>query len=436
MTDAVDPFEAIKVTFFQECDELLGDLETGLLAIEAGSADDETINAVFRAVHSVKGGAGAFGLDDLVRFAHVFETLMDELRSGRKSCDPETVKALLRASDVLADHVSAARGQGAPVDAARSAALVAELEMLTSGGTSADVPEIVESGLPEADEFGFRPVVFDLSSLGAAAPEVPEGWRVTFRPHARMYAKANETGLLLRELARLGPVSTYLDLSALPDIDALSAEEAYLTWILEMDGTVEEADIREVFDFVEADCDLTIEPMTGDAPTPAEETVPDFDIAALLARAAADVVEPAAAPTPAPVAAAAPIASVAPVAAASPAAPAAVTIRVDLDRVDRLINLVGELVINQAMLSQSVIENDSNGALLDQHGSGGLQLLTREIQDSVMAIRAQPVKPVFQRMARTGPRNRRYDRQSRSASSPKVKTPKSTRRSSTSSPSR
>ena len=84
MTDAADPFEAIKIVFFQECDELLGDLEAGLLAIERGSADGETINAVFRAVHSVKGGAGAFGLDDLVRFAHVFETLLDEIRSGRK----------------------------------------------------------------------------------------------------------------------------------------------------------------------------------------------------------------------------------------------------------------------------------------------------------------------------------------------------------------
>ena len=137
MSDAVDPFEAIKVTFFQECDELLGDLETGLLAIESGAADDETVNAVFRAVHSVKGGAGAFGLDALVRFAHVFETLLDEIRSGRKPCDDVTVKTLLRASDVLADHIAAARGQAAPVDEARSAGLVAELELLTHGEASA-----------------------------------------------------------------------------------------------------------------------------------------------------------------------------------------------------------------------------------------------------------------------------------------------------------
>ncbi|HST92595.1 MAG TPA: Hpt domain-containing protein, partial [Brevundimonas sp.] len=130
---SADPFEAIKAVFFQECDELLGDLETGLLAIESGAADEETVNAVFRAVHSVKGGAGAFGLDELVRFAHVFETLLDEIRAGRKPCDDPTVKTLLRAADVLADHVAAARGQGAPVDPQRSAALVAELEARTHG---------------------------------------------------------------------------------------------------------------------------------------------------------------------------------------------------------------------------------------------------------------------------------------------------------------
>ena len=97
----MDTFEAIKVTFFQECDELLADLEAKLLELESGAGDEETINAVFRAVHSVKGGAGAFGLDALVRFAHVFETLLDELRAGRKPCDELTVRTLRRASDVL-----------------------------------------------------------------------------------------------------------------------------------------------------------------------------------------------------------------------------------------------------------------------------------------------------------------------------------------------
>ncbi|WP_404416730.1 chemotaxis protein CheA [Brevundimonas vesicularis] len=429
----MDAFEAIKATFFQECDELLADLEAKLMLLEQGQTDLETINAVFRAVHSVKGGAGAFGLEDLVRFAHVFETLMDELRAGRKPCDPITIKTLLRASDVLADHIQAAQGLIPPVDEARSAALVAEMQVLTHGG---EAPAEVEE---DEDDFGFTPMAFDMAlddaaplpiddlggDLGADTPST--GWRVVFKPMGRMYVNANETSLLLRELGRLGPVTVVVDDSETPTLDALSVEDGCLTWTVDLDADVDEAAVREVFDFVESDCELTITPLGGaaadatdmgafaDEPAAVLPAGDDLDIAALLAKASGAADEPAAAPialvaaepepepTPAPVTpgvatVAAPVAS-APTPAA-PVAPAPVTIRVDLDRVDRLINVVGELVIQQAMLSQRVLESGlarSSGIAL---GMEDLELLTREIQDSVMAIRAQPVKSVFQRMPR------------------------------------
>ncbi|RZJ19712.1 MAG: chemotaxis protein CheA [Brevundimonas sp.] len=398
---AADPFEAIKGVFFQECEELLGDLESGLLAIETGAADDETVNAVFRAVHSVKGGAGAFGLDDLVRFAHVFETLLDEIRSGRKPCDDVTVKTLLRAADVLADHVAAARGQGAPVDPARSAGLVAELEALTHGDMPVAAP-VVQAPEPEADEFGFQPVVFDMGAFEPAPVVVEAGrWRVVFHPHSQMYAKANETGLLLRELSRLGPVTVSLDRSALPDLAELDPEVSCLSWTIEVETGAGEAAVREVFDFVEADCDLSVQPAQDAAALDDAAAVePDLDIAALLARAGAEAVAPE--PAPAPVSAMPEPAAAAPVAAqpAAPATPAPVTIRVDLERVDRLINVVGELVIQQAMLAQRVSESGLIRSSGVTAGLEDLELLTREIQDSVMAIRAQPVKSVFQRMPR------------------------------------
>ncbi|HEY1071284.1 Hpt domain-containing protein, partial [Brevundimonas sp.] len=331
-----DPFEAIKVTFFQECSELLGDLEANLLALETGEGDIETINAVFRAVHSVKGGAGAFGLEDLVRFAHVFETLMDELRSGRKECDDVTVKTLLRASDVLADHIAAAQGTGAPVDAARSAGLVAELEVLTHGVAAAAAPA---AAVEDEDDFGFTPLTLDIADFGAPAElpsldlpplDLPDlaaptaapsaGWRIVFRPHPRLYASANDVSLLLRELARLGPTSVELDASGLPSLDALDAEDAHLIWTIVLSGDAAEADVRDVFDFVEMDCDLSITRMAGEAapveaalpPLPvldAAPAAPEFDIAALLAKAAAPVEAPAPAPVvaaPEPVVVAAP----------------------------------------------------------------------------------------------------------------------------------
>lgn len=441
-----DPFEAIKATFFQECEELLADLEGNLLTLESGSTDIEVINAVFRAVHSVKGGAGAFGLEDLVRFAHVFETLMDELRSGRKPCDELTVKTLLRASDVLADHVAAARGAGAAVDPARSAGLVAELETLTYGGAAP-----VAAAEPEEDDFGFTPVAMDLGAFDAPAglpdlPPLPDlaalaplpdlsalaaagGWKIVFRPHPRLYASANETGLLLRELGRLGPMRVQMDDSGVPLLDALEPTDSHLIWTIELEGDASEDEVREVFDFVEMDCDLSITPL-GDAasveaaPVAVEEVAHDLgDDASALARAASSELDIAAllasvgaAPTeaPAPVAvtpAVEPVApppvvakpapaAPAPAQATAPAAAAPVTIRVDLERVDRLINAVGELVIQQAMLAQRVTESGLARSSDIGLGLEDLELLTREIQDSVMAIRAQPVKSVFQRMPR------------------------------------
>ncbi len=449
-----DPFEAIKATFFQECEELLADLEGNLLTLESGSTDIEVINAVFRAVHSVKGGAGAFGLEDLVRFAHVFETLMDELRSGRKPCDDATVKTLLRAADVLADHVAAARGAGAPVDPARSAGLVAELEALTYGGAAP-----VAAVEPEEDDFGFTPVAMDLGAFEApaglpdladlpplpdlaalaplsapaplpdlSAPAAARGWKIVFRPHPRLYASANETGLLLRELARLGPTRVQMDDSGLPLLDALEPTDSHLIWTIELDGDASETEVREVFDFVEMDCDLSVTPL-GDAATVeaalaavadeddsdasalARAASSELDIAALLAsvgaaptEAPAAVVAPPVIAPPEPVAPPPVVAKPAPAAPApvqaTPAAAAPVTIRVDLERVDRLINAVGELVIQQAMLAQRVTESGLARSSDIGLGLEDLELLTREIQDSVMAIRAQPVKSVFQRMPR------------------------------------
>lgn len=427
----MDAFEAIKATFFQECDELLADLEAKLLVLESGQTDNETINAVFRAVHSVKGGAGAFGLDALVRFAHVFETLLDELRAGRKPCDEVTVRTLLRASDVLADHVAAAQGHAPEVEEARSAGLVAEMEVLTHG--EASVPG---AAVEEEDDFGFTPLTVGLAPLPSldlpsldlpplAAPAADAGWRIVFRPHGAMYANANETGLLLRELGRLGPIIVSLDDSAVPALDALIVEENHLIWTIELTGEATEAAVRDVFDFVESDCDLSITALGAATTSPDLPELPsltaaapapgDLDISALLAAAAvapvetpapapvaiAPVIEAAAAPVapPAPAVTPTPPAANAPAAPSAPAAPA--TIRVDLDRVDRLINAVGELVIQQAMLAQRVAESGmaarSSAVMM---GLEDLELLTREIQDSVMAIRAQPVKSVFQRMPR------------------------------------
>jgi two-component system chemotaxis sensor kinase CheA len=391
----MDPMEAIRATFFQECDELLADLEAGLLRMQEGDADGETVNAVFRAVHSVKGGAGAFGLDDLVRFAHVFETTLDEVRSGRLAAEPTTVALMLRASDILTDHVTAAKG-GPGVDQA-AAAVVAE-DLARVAGVSSDQP-----GEPEL-EIAFVPAALSLDEPEAASePAGPSGlWQVRFTPLPALYRNANDALRLLRELERLGDVTARIDEGALVGIEDFDPELPRLTFeaILTGPGVAEEA-IAEVFEFVEGDCVLEITPPDAplEAATPNAEESPDDVLARLMAEVAApgsspagDVAAPeAASPERGPQAAAA---------SSSGEALVQTTIRVDLERVDRLIDLVGELVINQAMLAQRVVEAGlaRNGGVAV--GLDDLEQLTREIQDSVMAIRAQPVKSVFQRMPR------------------------------------
>jgi two-component system chemotaxis sensor kinase CheA len=383
-----DVLEAIKVVFFQECEELVAELETSLLALQSGDADPETINAAFRAAHSIKGSAGTFGFEALVRFAHVFENALDRLRGGAAPPGVDANRMLLRATDTIADLIRAAR-DGVEVDEGRHRELVDDLAAFAAGAAGASA----RAEADDLDDFDFTPVAVDLAALdldaqdsAPADPAAPDGaavapgrWRISFRPQRGLYARANEPLLILRELARLGDVSVALDERDLPGLPGLDPEGAYLAWTVDLVGDVDEAGLREVFEFVEDDCDLEIVPLAD-----AERAVePEAAVAA----------EPPAPPPPA---------EPAPPAAqggASPA-PAAATIRVDLERVDRLMDLVGELIINHAALDQEMTRAGLPRTAASRSVIDDLEQLSRELQRSVMAIRAQPVKTVFQRMSR------------------------------------
>ena len=406
----MDPLAEIRITFFQECEEQLAELESGLLAMENGDADAERINTVFRAVHSIKGGAGAFNLDALVSFAHAFETVLDHIRSNRLAATPPVVKVMLRANDALTDLVSASR-DGGTIDDAGNSSLMSELKGLyqseDGGGSTGDA----------FAELGFRAVaVSDLFDDTAAPPTVPKrAFTVLFRPRPRLYANANESALLLRELGRLGDVEVRCIDSDLPPLDQLDPDGAYLAWQVDLATDKGEEAIRELFEFVEDDCDLEIHEEAGagdgglalsldltqlveDAPAalqiPADETpqAPAND-SLKVPEAEAATEEPVHPTTPAP-------AEGTKADAKHGAGAGRATIRVDLDRIDRLVNLAGELVINQAMLAERVAEAGLGGASSVAGGLDELERLTREIQEAVMAIRAQPVKAVFQRMPR------------------------------------
>jgi two-component system chemotaxis sensor kinase CheA len=377
----MDPMEAIKQTYFQECEELLPAMEAGLLAIETGEADAEIINAVFRAVHSIKGGGGAFGFESLVAFAHVFETAMDQIRSGQLEADAHVAKVLLRAGDILADHVAAARS-GEPLAPNLDQAVKAELAAIANVDVAGEA-----AGQADFEGLEFKPMLIEVDDAPAeaqvAAPSV--GWRVRFVPHTALYEHANEPALILRELKALGPADVKADLSKLPGLRAIDPGLAYFAWDVTLHADIPKHKIEEVFDFVVGDCELIISAL---AETAATAPAPPATSAAPAQSE----------PSHEPPAAEREKRSAAGQAAADAALKQ--TIRVDPDKVDRLVNLVGELVITQAMLTQRVQESDIPSTSPVANGLVELEHLLRELQESVMAVRTQPVKSVFQRMPR------------------------------------
>ncbi|MGH6798593.1 MAG: Hpt domain-containing protein, partial [Roseiarcus sp.] len=288
---------AIKQTFFQECEEQLAELETGLLAIDDGDHHPETVNAVFRAVHSIKGGAGAFSLDDLVHFAHAFETALDHLRACRLAPTPDLLKVMLRAADALADIVRAACDE-TRVDAQRIALLAGELSALDLAAASDEAGPAGKQA--DGEEITFSPVLMDQSLFEEleAPADRPREFVIRFKPKPALYAKANESALLLRELSSLGEMSIVCDAADLPLLPELDPEGAYLTWVINLKTRRDEAAIREVFEFVEWDCDLDIGAGAGqkdDIGIPALSDGTQTNVEAELAASAQPRVQPEAA---------------------------------------------------------------------------------------------------------------------------------------------
>lgn len=320
---------SLLATFFEESFEGLDRTEAGLLAL-GGDASAEVVGDLFRAIHSIKGGAGAFGVDEVSALAHVMENLLDDVRNGTRP-SPEMTAALLAGVDQLRRGL-VGRQQGKPVHADELAPIVARL-------------------------------VASRSSAVAAPPE-PD-WRIAFAPHPAMMRTGNDPLAILRQLARLGGAVESVDVSRVPALADLDPAEIHLAWRLRVPGAVVRAELDDAFAWVEGECALTIERE--------------------VAHAAA-----AAAPPPPP-----------------PPAPelrkdAIGSLRVGVDKIDLLMNMVGELVITQSMLGE--LDDDRP---LDAERVGrlreGLALLartTRALQESVVRLRSTPVGVVFARLPR------------------------------------
>ncbi len=391
--------DELKNTFFDECSELLQEIENGLTEMREGRGTEDTVHAVFRAAHSVKGGAGIFGFERLVGFAHVFETVLDDVRHEKLGTSDEVMSILLHAGDILTDLVGMARaGEEVPPgfedECRQSLDKLAGIEE-GGGGAAGDFDGI--DFMPVAAGDDFMPVAADgfddMGDMGAAPGE--RTFRISFRPTAELLKKANEPLYILRELGKLGRLELTADTSALPPLVQIQPDNAYVSWTAVLHTAHGRREIDQVFEFVVADCELEI---AEDQPVDAAMEIAPLE---LPMAAAPELAPQMVAPAPSIAPASVPERSE-PKETGKPAAKstAGMTTRVDLEKIDRVVNMVGELVIAQAMLGQVVRDLPEDVAGRISQSLDEVIHHTRELKDSVMSMRAQPVKTVFQRMPR------------------------------------
>ncbi|MDJ0738230.1 MAG: chemotaxis protein CheA [Gammaproteobacteria bacterium] len=370
--------------FFEESFEGLDIMESGLLDMDPGAADAEAINAIFRAAHSIKGGSGTFGFMNVSEFTHVMETLLDEMRDGRRQVTGDAVNVLLQSVDVLRDMLTAARDGGEP-DEERVTAQRADLDRVLADR---------DAGVPVGD----APEVEGSTSAESPGDVQPIGWRIVFRPHQHLMRTGNDPLRIIRELGSLAEMSAECDIAELPDLESLEPEDSYLSWNLRLHEPIDKAQIDDVFEWVEDDCDFAVIPVMPDSYDPAATAQPAEPD---TATADTDKVPLQAAPPP--------------VERrdtadrrkaderrkhAGGATGASSSIRVDIHKIDTLINMVGELVITQSMLGMLGDDFQMSRVERLKEGLAQLERHTRELQESVMRIRMVPISFSFSRFPR------------------------------------
>jgi len=346
-------------TFYEESFEGLEVMETELLDLDVGEADNEIINTIFRAAHSIKGGSGTFGLDAVSKFTHVMETLLDEMRDGRRDVTQEAVDLLLASVDVLRYMLSSLRA-GDDVDDERVAETKSKLDVLLMGsvGIESDSEDSIDD---------------ECSKEGVGE------WNISFKPHADLLQTGNDPVRIFRELESLGKIDVVADVSNLPSFEHLTAEECHISWNINLKADVSLDIINEVFAWVEDDCELKIEAVTSDV------NINESDIEKPLA----SVVDKRKNTTN-------------PVKQKKTKTTESGSIRVAIDKIDDLINMMGELVITQSMLSQLGNADMFTGSHIEKlrDGLGQLERNTREMQENIMRIRMLPISFAFQRFPR------------------------------------
>jgi len=365
--------------FFEESFEGLDIMESELLEMDPSDVDDETVNNIFRAAHSIKGGAGTFGFMPVSEFTHVLETLLDEIRGGKRSMQAQYVDLFLQSVDCLRGMLSDMQNGNEP-ETERPSELRGQFEAIL-GMTDDASPEEAATDEHASED---------------------SGWLIDVKPHTDLLMTGNEPFRMFRELRELvgeEHLEVVADTDAIPELTSLSPEDCLTNWQLKVTTSVPLDDIKAIFEWVEDECDLTCTPL-GSAPVPADKSIEangDITISDPVNTGEVDSISEIAGSEIGTVAEAVKTAKAA---KASKKPAESSSIRVSIDKVDSLINMVGELVITQSMLGQLGQDFDLSRLAKLQEGLSQLEQNTRELQESVMKIRMMPISFAFSRFPR------------------------------------
>ena len=383
MSDAMAQF---RDAFFEEATELADGMEATLLSMDLADVEVEDLHTLFRAAHSIKGNAATFGFPEVAAFTHKLESTLEPVRQGSRPMTPDLRELLLQGVDLIRSHLHhARRGEALPLKEQQSqTVLIAKLQE--------------DGGAP------LSTLAAPVTAAKAEAPKGARGFSIRFEAPRDAFRRGVNLERLFRDLGRLGTLQTWPDLKRIPPLEQLDPEDCHLAWDIRLETTHPQADVDEVFEFVAEGDNLRIQPLTPEGAVPnlgeilqAEAGVSPADIREALSqqkRLGELLVD---------------MGKVQPEVVTKALdqqqkkknLAEASTVRVATEKIDRLVNLVGELVITQAMLAQA--SQQSNTMQGEEMMSAALLQLdrqTRELQERVMGIRMVPVEMVFSRFPR------------------------------------
>ena len=351
-------------TFLHEADDLLGQIEEAILELDEQPPTSEVINQLFRAFHTIKGSGAMFGFQAVADFTHHLETVLDLVREGSVPFSKELGELILASTDQIKALFDSTKG-GPAVSVESSQTLIDSLNALADIDAPAP-PDAAPTAEPSA---------------GAASAAL-QRFQIKFRPHRGIMAGGADPGSLLNELQALGQCEITADLDAIPPLEEIQPDQCYLGWEISLSTALGINAIKDIFIFVEDDCTLAIECLSPPAslpppsPEPAKVRPPDAPAAAKL---------PAASPPKEPAA------------GARKNAPKDSLVRVPSEKLDHLVGLVGELVMNQSRLNRVAAAHDIPELTAPVEE---IERLVSELRDNILGIRMMPIGTAFSRLKR------------------------------------